>query len=372
MKSLKKILSLAISLSFLWQQLGFAQVAAMDLGKYLTPKALMAEKFRPMHMRYFSYDGQNQSFDFLLDKGNIKNVKGPAAKEQANAIFKYFLIGISLPNEAFWVNLRPDSEDQIIDPELAKTDMGKVLLEADLQLKKDTAVFTSPNNAKGREYWNRLYKKAGELFGQEDVTIPTLTRPWIVPGEVIVRYTGTSAYVYKSALKVMLEQDHLKNSVQYNFSDPRLKALNEYSSQLIRELIIPELNKQINTAKKYAELRQVFYSLVLAQCFKLKFSHNGGSYAQRIDSRNLSGLISTNNWSKTTYYKEYQQSFKDGEYNIKEPIRTPFGQTMRSYFSGGFQGAVSPAAFVPGNPANPVAAVAADGSVAMRVEGGQV
>jgi tRNA(Ile)-lysidine synthase TilS/MesJ len=54
---------------------------------------------------------------------------------------------------------------------------------------------------------------------------------------------STSAYVYKATLKVMLEQDHLKNSPDYNFSDPRLKELNEYSSQLIRHKIIPLLTE---------------------------------------------------------------------------------------------------------------------------------
>ena len=51
---------------------------------------------------------------------------------------KYFFIGLALPNEKFWVNLRPDSPDNILDPDLEKTDIGRIFLEADLQLKKDT------------------------------------------------------------------------------------------------------------------------------------------------------------------------------------------------------------------------------------------
>ena len=31
-----------------------------------------------------------------------------------------------------------------------------------------------------------------------------------------------------------------------------MKDLNEYSSQLIRELIIPRLTKEVNTSKSYA------------------------------------------------------------------------------------------------------------------------
>ena len=48
--------------------------------------------------------------------------------------------------------LKARCPEQIIDPELEKTDMGKIMLEADLQLKKDTAGLTSPQNPEGKEY----------------------------------------------------------------------------------------------------------------------------------------------------------------------------------------------------------------------------
>src|SRR3989338_3874829 len=109
--------------------------------------------------------------------------------------FSYAAGELNLPNDTFWVNLRPDAADNIIDLLLENTDIGKTFLEADLQLKKDTAGLTSPQNPEGKLYWDRLYKKAGELFGTENITIPTITRPWIVPNEVIVRETEDSAYI---------------------------------------------------------------------------------------------------------------------------------------------------------------------------------
>jgi len=65
-----------------------------------------------------------------------------------------------------------------------------------------------------------------------------------VPDEIIIRESNDNAYIYKATLKVMLEQDYLKDSAVYNFKDDRLKVLNEYSSQLIRELITPKLTKK--------------------------------------------------------------------------------------------------------------------------------
>src|SRR3989338_7248613 len=333
-----KILSILLCVLLIFQQSGFAQVAGqLDISGHLLQlhNNLIIDKFRPLHLRYFSYDITTNNFRVLLDKGDLKNIKGVDLENSSRTLLNYFLIGVTLPDDKFWVNLRPDSENNIIDGELAKTDIGKILLEADLQLKKDTARFTSPQTPEGREYWDKLYKKAGELFGYDNITIPTLTRPWIVPDEIIIRETKDSAYVYKATLKVLLEQDHLKNSAVYNFDDPRLKELNEYSSQIIRETIIPKLTKEVNSSQRYASLRQVFYSLILSRWFKHKFVGKPGQYSNLINSGKLNGLTSKQDWSKTTYFKEYQKSFSKGEYNIKEQVSTLMGPTIRTYFSGG-------------------------------------
>ena len=337
-KKITKIVSVFLCALLIFQQSGFAQVAAqLDISSHLLQlrSTFVQDKFRPLHLRYLEYNPAENGFRLLLDKGDTNNLQDAAVEQATKELLRYFFVGITLPNDSFWVNLRPDSPDNIIDPALAQTDVGKILLEADLQLKKDTASYTAPQTPEGKAYWDKLYQKAGELFGSENITIPTLTRPWIVPDEIIVREAQDNAYIYKATLKVMLEQDYLKDSATYNFTDPRLKALNEYSSQLIREQIIPKITKEVNSAKRYAALRQVYYSLILAQWFKEKFAGTQGQYAQLIDSRNLASLTSKEQWSKTTYFEAYQKSFKEGEYNLKEPTYTLSGQTIRSYFSGG-------------------------------------
>ena len=176
-----------------------------------------------------------------------------------------------------------------------------------------------------------------------------------MPGEIIIREAPDNAYIYKATLKVMLEEDYLisrggsrtaPTPDQYTFSDPRLKELNQYSTQLIRETIILKLTYEINTAKRYAPLRQVYYSLILAQWFKQKYGSVGSprapgtsapvnSYIELIDSGNLTNLTSKEPYDKQTYFKQYQKSFKDGEYNLQEPVYTPMGQSIRRYTSGG-------------------------------------
>src|SRR3989339_30863 len=363
----RRIISLTVSLGLLLQQTVFAYTATLNLSGYLNqgPNLTVSDKFRPINLRYFSYQPKTNDFQILLDKGDYQepslHLRGAGGvdvlKREASILLDYFKIGLSLPNDKFWVNLRPDSQDEIIDEELAKTDLGKVMLEADLKLKQDTALFTSPQTPQGKEYWNKLYQKAGELFGTENITIPTLTRPWIVPGEIILREsndkTSQGAYIYKASLKVMLEEDYLKNSNQkpvtsnqiYSFNDPRLKELNLYSTQLIRELILPKLTQKVNSSKDYANLRQVYFSLILARWFKETYKgrfSGGNSLLERtvpmtklIDSGDLTNLTSQQAWDKTTYFNAYQKSFQEGEYNLSEPVYTPTGQVIRRYMSGG-------------------------------------
>ncbi|TAM35468.1 hypothetical protein EPN54_06130, partial [bacterium] len=56
-----------------------------------------------------------------------------------------------------------------------------------------------------------------------------------------------------------------------------------------------------------------------------------------IDRHNLTNLTSKEEWDKTTYFNAYKTSFQQGEYNIKEPRSTLYGQSIRSYMSGGIQ-----------------------------------
>ncbi|MFZ2385864.1 MAG: hypothetical protein WBE75_06660 [Candidatus Omnitrophota bacterium] len=287
-----------------------------------------------MHLRCIEFNPRNNNLNLLLDKGDTKDLGRAELIDSTRTLMEYFLIGLILPNSAFWVNLRPDEGNSIIDPYLEKTDIGRILLEADLNLKKDLALATSPQTREGAVYWDKLYRKAKELFGEQRVSLPAYTRPWIVPGEIIIRRSKGSAYIYKAALKVMLEQDYLKDQA-LRFEDPRLKELNEYSSGLIRELILPKLTQRVNASKNYASLRQVYYSLILSQWFKRDFRNKITPYRNLIDRKDLTGLVSKNPWLKTCYFTQYKQSFQKGEYNESETVFTPYGQTIRQYTSGG-------------------------------------
>ncbi|HNQ51128.1 MAG TPA: hypothetical protein PKL03_06795 [Candidatus Omnitrophota bacterium] len=336
-KIAKKAIISAIIISMALQQAGLAQVSGpFPIPSYISGY-VAPDKFRPMQLRCLSFDQARSQMDFYLDQGDIREFEIGEIEKNAKKISDYFQVGLRLPDTSFWVNLRPDSPERIIDPSLENTDLGKVMLEADLQLKKDMAGFVSPRTAQGRQYWNHIYTRAEELFGGEEINVPTHTRPWIVPGEIIIRQSGNNAYIYKATLKVMLEQDYIQNSTSQGMTDPRTNVLNDYSSALIRQDILPLLTREVNSSRKYADLRQVYYALILAQWFKRRHRAAGSEdpYSKKIDSCDTHDLASNIPWSKESYFEAYRRSFSKGEYNIQETVHSYAGLTIRQYFSGG-------------------------------------
>ena len=333
-----RFIALLLCFTLLIEQSGFAQVAGqLDISGYLNSfiAALNRNKSQSLHLRYISYDRINNSLKIILDKGNLVNADNSLLKSSARKSLEHFFVGISLPDESFWVNLKPDSENEIMADDLSRTDFGKVLLEADLQLKKDLAHFTFPSTPEGSEYWDRLYKKIEEEYGQTDRGITVNTRIWITPGEIIISEDGNGAYIYKANLNVLTEEAYLKGRYRHQNEDSRARAVNEYSSSLMRELILPRIINDVNTSEKYAPLRQAYYSLILAQWFKRKFYGQGGLYSYLINKKNLTGITSSRPWSKYSYFKQYQKSYRQKEYDLKVNIFNLYGQTIRTYSSGG-------------------------------------
>jgi hypothetical protein len=335
-----KIISAILIIVIFFQQSGFAQTCAeMDLSSYFSKfnsqtRPIVTQFACPRYLR-FDNDGK---FNLLLEKDNGSEFINNAAFNNSRFMLDYFITGLRIPNYLFCVNLRPDEPENIINFELSRTEVGRIILEADLQLKKIAARLTSLNTQIGMQYWEKIYKKAAELFSIEELdnlTIPSFVRPWIVPSEIIIRETPNSVYVYKAVLKVMLEDDYLNNSLKQDFGDLRKMELNQYSAQIFRELVIPELNKAVNSSAIFAGLRQVYYSLIISQWFKKHLSGIDLTRNYLIDSSIVGDLQSANPIATKTCYDEYMRSFKEGEYNVYVPQYTAGGMKLRSYLSGG-------------------------------------
>src|SRR3989338_8817727 len=95
-----KILSLMLALSLIYQQVGFAQSIQLNFSQFLG-RSTPIDKFRPLHLRYFSFDPASERFNLIFDRSGIKSAQDETLRKESNDLYKYFLIGITLPNDAF-------------------------------------------------------------------------------------------------------------------------------------------------------------------------------------------------------------------------------------------------------------------------------
>ena len=203
--------------------------------------------------------------------------------------------------------------------------MGRDLLAEDYILKQITASLIDPEDETGGKFWKRIYAQAARKYGTTNIPVNTFNKVWIVPQKAVVleNAKARTAYVVEAKLKVMLEEDYLSLSKHECRDD-----VNALGSQIVREIVIPALTKEVNENKNFAQLRQVYNSLILAMWYKNKIKDS--LLAQMYADKNkvaglgwggslLSGKIKEGDIQ--AIYHRYLQAFRKGVFNfIKEEM----------------------------------------------------
>lgn len=283
------------------------------------------------------------TFDFLVDTNGVELSEEEFALESEKLI-KYFLTSLTVPEEQMWVNLSPYEENRIVPELFGKTEMGRDLLVQDYMLKQMTASLMYPEKELGQKFWKRVKSMAKEQYGTNEIPMKTFNKVWIVPKEARVFEHARGAVVVDSYLNVMLEEDYLAleanaNRVDHGLGDVTVDELvskQDVSTQVIREIIIPEIEKEVNSGAVFANLRQIYNSMILAVWYKraLKESMLGEVY---MDQGRVKGVEQARQSDNQKIYEQYVQAFKVGVYNyIKEDLDPQTNQVVpRQYFSGG-------------------------------------
>jgi len=147
-------------------------------------------------------------------------------------------------------------------------------------------------------------------------------------------------------LKVMLEEDYV--AMQKSMSDQGTVTSDQVNldtshqrlaTNIVKQLIIPELEREVNEGEHFANLRQIFNSMILATWYKtaLKNSLLGQVY---VDQNKTKGVDVSDPTIKEKIYQQYLEAYKLGAFNyIKEDIDRVTNEVVpRKYFSGGFTG----------------------------------
>ncbi len=377
-RMLSKCLIVAFVFNCIGSMPGHAQVIVPFMPKPGTMVSL-SQAFTPAYLKGITINPSDPlKFDFIIHQGD-KPLTEALKKEEYTKLIKYFLASLAVPDKHQWVNLSPYEKNYIINDDFGKTAMGRDLLAQDYLLKQITVSLMYPETGLGKEFWDKVYAKIYKEYPNNlsrlAVGVGTFNKVWIMPDSAEIYEKNGTAYVLKNHLKVMLEEDYLAmKAVGPAPAAPRPSSLAlgvdkgsaskspaAGASQIMRETILPAIEQEINTAKNFAPLRQIYSGMILAAWYKrsLKESLLGKIYADKVKikgteyKQSILKDLSTREHSLEkvapspsklndveAIYNQYLQSFKKGVFNLVKEEHDPHtGQSIpRKYFSGGAVG----------------------------------
>ncbi len=341
----KRLITAFVLLAFICTG-GAVPVSAQNLMVKPGEMAALSHSFHPSLLTGVKvYAGNPFRFDFILHQGDV-----PVSPDHARHLIKYFLASLTVPEKDLWVNLSPYEKDRIAPEAFGQTEMGRDLLAQDYFLKQLTASLMYPEGDLGKKFWAEVYRQAKDKFGTADIPVDTFNKVWITPAKAVVFENKDAAYVVEAKLKVMLESDYLAmgNAVgvggdlvsSQKRADIKSAPTQNMTQDIIRQIILPALEKEVNEGASFAPLRQVYNSLILATWYKrrIKESLLGKVY---VDQHKVIGLACTD--VKTCApapeqtWQLYVEAFKKGVYNFIKDEKDPLSGDVvpKKYFSGG-------------------------------------
>lgn len=293
----------------------------------------------PAVIKGLSFDAKDPlRFRFIVDTGD-SNLEGVALQEEARKLVKYFMAGLTTPDKDFWVNLSPYEKERIIPESFGNTEMGRDLLGQDYVLKQLMSSLMSPEQALGKEFWARVHAKAKDLYGSTEIPLNTFSKVWIVPENATLLEKDGQVLVGSTYLKVLLAEDY--SALQKTLGDANVQPVSDImhgaTAEVVRAVLIPELEREINEGQNFAPLRQIFHSMVLAIWVKRNF-RTGLLGQVYMDQNKTPGIEVIDKTDKNQIFDRYVEAFQKGVYShIKEEWDIETGEMIpRRYFSGGF------------------------------------
>ena len=303
-----------------------------------------SDKFAPVSLRALQIrPNEPLVFDFIVDSGN-SGLQGEALKKEIEKLTKYFLATITIPEKDLWVNLSPYEKNRIIPNELGLTEMGRDLLSQDYVLKQLAASLVHPESDMGKDFWRQIYAQAEQELGTTEIPMDSFNKVWIMPDTATIYEVDNTAVLGATHLKVMMEEDYLalKESSQDALQgrDVDSAEVNKVSSDIMRRLVLPAIEKEVNEGKNFAMLRQIYNAMILATWYKeaLKDGLLAQVYANQ---KKVAGVDTADKNIREKIFAQYVASYKEGVFNmIREDADPVSGEIIpRKYFSGGYDGA---------------------------------
>ncbi|WP_438297611.1 hypothetical protein [Streptomyces sp. HUAS TT7] len=271
-----------------------------------------------------SYIGQtkNGNVSYAFSARNTEDGEGGwGGKEKSQLINDAFFTWLALTPDHFWVNLNPDDPATIMKAPFDKTDAGRVLLQADMEMKRDFGRAEDPKTDAGKRFWNEISKVDGKpCMGS--------TRNWITPRKAKVREEDDGLYILDAPLEVKtVAQDYNSPGPGGGMPCKLTKAQTDHNMDVYKRTLLPVVEKQVNEAPKYADLRRVYKARIGAEYVRQTVTKNprafAGSFNKILNSNQVGRwpLRGQNaDWDKLTVWKQMKKSYTEGDFKYQIPV----------------------------------------------------
>lgn len=267
-------------------------------------------------------------------------VKGLALREEASRQMRYFLAALAVSEEDLWVNLSPWEPERTISPILGMTELGQDMLAQDYVLKYVTALLMHPDTPSGREFWHRVYTRAYAKFGTVDIPVGSISKVWIVPQRAVVAQGRNTegiggAVITHARLNVMVDADYQLVRNTFGTAETQ-EASDSLAREMMREVIVPVLEQEVNEGEAFARVRQIYKALILAHWFRQNM-HMGPVAKGYVNRNGIRGIRSADAGAVGQVYARYRSIYDKGVYSlIRDELQEGEEEPVaRHYVSGG-------------------------------------
>lgn len=257
-----------------------------------------------LQLNYLEVDPGTGDVGYAFDAAeNPDEAANPSfgGEEAIDTTSDAFFTWLALPDQVFWVNLNPDQPDQIVDPLFGDTHAARVLLEADLEMKRDYTSLTNPETEVGAAYWDSL-----ETNPDGSVCWPG-SRQWITAAPAQVRQDGDRLYILEAPLKVNKERMKFDSNPGGEEPCSASEEVLEHNFQMLQEHVTPVVEEMVNTDPKYADLRRVYRARVAAAWVKERNAADPGPYDKIIRSGDASRWSEGTAWEPEDVWDEMME-----------------------------------------------------------------
>ena len=342
---LKKILALGLIFSLVTGPEGaYAQGAFVETLPEPGAMVGLSAAFVPVLVKgLVVHPDKPLNFDLIVDSGN-DTTEQSVIQEQTRRMAQYFLAAITVPEDQLWVNLSPYEKDRVIENELGQTVLGRDMLAQDYILKQLASSLIYPEKGLGKEFWARVYAQAQAKFGTTDIPVDTFNKVWIMPEKAEVFEKGDAVYVTGARLKVMLDSDREARSRQKDAVESRAPGgaavpdeRTAVAKALMREIVLPAIEKEVNAGRNFAVIRQVYYAAILAKWYRELVQDTLLADAY-VGKNKVAGVTSDEKALREEIYQRYIAAYKKGVFNYIKEEPAAGGDTLpRQYFAGGIE-----------------------------------